>query len=177
MNNIIMNFCFACIVLSLCVACNTDMEATSADTSKPASTSVKVDDHGKTPNDYIVDYYQAVNADDYQALQDMCTKGYYNAIVTKNGFLKTPDPDLFPKVFERKMFKHTSFTITDRRSGFHTKVNAPNVYSVGCKVLFTETYKGEFEKLNGFRAEHINDEVCFKLEDGAWKLTDKIKGY
>ena len=147
-----------------------------AGASAQASLSVSADSAGKTPNDYVADYYQAINDDDYDALQKMCTKGYYNSIVTKRGFLKTPDPALFKKAFERKMFKNDSFTISAKRSGFH-KNNADGVYSVGAKVMFTADYKPVFEKLNGFKSEHINDEVCFKLEENLWKITDKIEGF
>ena len=146
------------------------------ETHTQASTSVSADSVGKTPNDYIVDYYKAINADDYDALQKMCSKGYYDSIVTKRGFLKTADSSLFKKSFERKMFKNDSFTISAKRSGFHNN-NAEGVYSVCTKVMFTAAYKPEFEKNNGFKSEHINDEVCFRLENNVWKVTDKLKGY
>ena len=167
------------LLIFILASCGGDSTSTgdSDSSSSTAEAQNITDTAGKRPHDYIVDYYKAVNADDYAALQNMCSKGYYDSIVTKNGFLKDPDPALFQKAFERKMFKHDSFTITERRTGFHTNVNAPDVYSVGCKVLFTNAYKTVFEKANGFKSEHINDEVCFKQVDGIWKVTDKLKGY
>ena len=83
---------------------------------------------------------------------------------------------MFKKSLERKMFKHDSFSLTKKQCGFH-KTNAPDVYSVSAKVLFKEDYKKVFEELNGIKSAHINDEVCFRLEEGVWKITDKIKGH
>ena len=170
-----MKYLYLPLIIFALISCGGEA-SDDAGTSAQASAAVLADGAGKTPNDYIVDYYKAINADDYDALQQMCTKGYHNSIVTKRGYLKIADPSLFKKSFERKMFKNDSFTITPKRSGFH-KNNAEGVYSVGTKVIFTADYKPVFEKLNGFKSEHINDEVCFKLEENAWKVTDKLEGY
>jgi len=62
-----------------------------------------------------------------------------------------------------------------KRSGF-SKSNADGVYSVLAKVFFTDEYKQVFEKENKFKADYINDEVCFKIENGVWRITDKFKG-
>ena len=133
------------------------------------------DSTGKVPADYAKEYYAAINKDDYKTLKQLYSRGYLLSITTKNGFLKSPDSLLFQQSIKRKMFKHNNYIFDQKRSGF-SKTNADGVYSFLAKVFFTDEYKQIFEKENKFKADYINDEVCFKIENGVWRITDKFKG-
>lgn len=135
----------------------------------------QLDSKGKVPSDYAKEYYAAINRDDYSTLQKLYSQGYLLAITTKNGFLKSPDPSLFQQLIEKRMFKHNKYIFNEKRSGF-LKTNAESVYSFLAKVFFTDEYKRTFEKENKIKADYINDELCFKIENGLWRITDKLKG-
>jgi len=133
------------------------------------------DSAGKTPADYARAYYDATNRDDLAAIQAMYTNGYYQAIVTKRGFLQEPDESLFARHMEQHM--HKTRSVTETKSGFFTPPNADGVYSFLAKIEFTDEYKPVFKERTGIDSPHLNDEVCFKLENGIWKITDKLQGY
>ena len=130
----------------------------------------------KEPSHYAAEYYAAINKDDIEGIKGMYSKGYYKVIVTKNGFLKTPDEKLFEKHLRDRMFKHTEYLFQEDNSGFHDN-NAEGVYSYVAKVIFTDEYKKVFEEKTGSASGHIISEVVFKLEDDLWSITDKSHGY
>ena len=144
---------------------------------KEKKSEVDKDSAGKTPFDYAEEYYAAINGDDIEAIKALYTKGLYSSIVTKRGFLKEPKPELFEEKLERKMFKHSEYILNPEKCDFH-KTNADGVFSVCGKVIFTEEYRAErkAKSPSGMDFPHINDEVCFRLEDGVWRITDKTKG-
>ncbi len=136
---------------------------------------VDKDSDGKVPADYAKAYYEAINKDDIEAIKAMCSEGYYTSIVTKRGFLKEPDESLFAKQMERRMHKTTS--VTETKSGFFTPPNAKGVYSYCAKIVFTDAYKPVFKERVGIDTANMNDEVCFKLDKGLWRITDKMEGF
>ena len=136
---------------------------------------VQKDSAGKTPADYTKAYYDAINSDDLAAIQAMCTDGYYKSIVTKRVFLREPDESLFAKHMEQHM--HKTKSVTETKSGFFTPPNAEGVYSFLVRIEFTDEYKPVFKERTGIDSPHLNDEVCFKLENGVWKITDKLEGF
>lgn len=136
---------------------------------------VEKDSAGKTPFDYTEEYYAAINTDDIEAIKALYTKGYYDYIATRRGRLDEAKHELFEQKLESKMFKSSEYTLDPDRCGFH-KTNADGVFSVCGKVIFTEEFAASYAKKSNMNWKHINDEICFRLEDGLWRITDKTKG-
>ena len=133
---------------------------TIAGCSKPVKLPAK-DKHGKLPQDYIAAYYEAMNKNDLKAYKSLLSRGRYNQIVTKNGFLKKANESLLLDYSLNQFYKTTSYKIIPERCRFY-KISAPGVFSVGVVAV----------RPNG----KLNDEVCFKMFDNEWKLTDKMSG-
>lgn len=142
---------------------------------KEKDVEVEKDSAGKTPFDYAEEYYAAINRDDIEAIKALYTKGLYESIVTKRGFLKEPKPELFEEKLENKMFKSSEYILNPNQCGFH-KINADGVFSVCGKVIFTEEFAAAYSEKTDMEMKHVNDEVCFKMEDGLWRITDKMQG-
>lgn len=140
------------------------------------STAPQKDAAQKEPSQYAAEYYAAINKEAIETIKGMYSQDYYKVIVTKIGFLKKPDEKLFEEHLRERMHKHREYLFQEDRSGFHDN-NVEGVYSYAAKVIFTDEYKKVFKERAGFASDHINDEVCFKLEDGLWRITDKIHGY
>jgi hypothetical protein len=132
------------------------------------------DQAGKTPVDYVDAYFEAVNTGDYVTLKALHTKGYYEQFSSRSD-----DPagvsKRFQEWFEKE--KTTSHTILPKQCAFF-KANAPGVYSVSTSTVRTEEVATKLMKqLNASAPMYKGGpELCFRLENGLWRLTDKTTG-
>jgi len=132
------------------------------------------DQAGKTPVDYADAYFEAVNKDDYVALQALHTKAYYADI--------SPDAGASEAAIKRfkarfEMEKTTSHTLEPKQCAFY-KNNAPGVYSVTFTTVRTEEVATQLAKRLNMPAPLYKGgkELCFRLENGIWRVTDKTRG-
>ena len=132
-------------------------------TKKNRISTAEKDKAGKTPYDYAEEYYAATNRGDIEAIRVLYTKEYYKRVVTKYGFLKTPEPNLFKKHLNKRLFKHSSITL---EFGGVTKSNAPGGFTVGYLIMFTKEYAQQQKS----KSAGIHDSICFRMEDGLWRI-------
>ena len=132
------------------------------------------DQAGKTPVDYVDAYFEAVNKDDYVALKALHTKGHYEQFTSRSD-----DPagvsQRFKEWFANE--KTTSHTVLPKQCAFF-KTNAPGVYSVTVSTVRTEEQATLLmKKLNASAPMYKGGaELCFRLENGLWRLTGKTTG-
>ena len=137
------------------------------------------DGQGKTPFDYADIYFEAMNQGNTEKIKNLYSEGYFTSIVTRRGLRDERDPSLWEKHIDRKIKRTESYEINEAQCGFHEN-NAEGVYSASYKITMTEEFAKEFgEKfLKGRMPSKTGGmEICFRLENGVWRITDKLKGY
>lgn len=142
-------------------------------TARDSSAQVEADSEGKKPQHLVGAYFDALNADDFDAVFALYTPGHYAAETTQAG---QPDPERLARHIARIAHKTESHSIDHAHCGFH-KNNAPGVYSVAVNVTLTDAYL-EDRKARGMipLPKSSGSELCFKLSDGRWRITSKLKG-
>jgi hypothetical protein len=132
------------------------------------------DQAGKTPVDYADAYFDAVNKDDFVTLKTLHTQGYYAQFASP-----AEDPSAVSTRFKEwfKKDKTTSHTIDLKQCAFY-KTSAPGVYSVSTSTVRTEELANDLmKKLNLSSPMYKGQkELCFRIENGLWRLTEKTTG-
>ncbi len=136
---------------------------------------VDKDKNGKTPFDYVTDFYATVNDKDLDAFKNLYTQGYYEYIITRGS---DTDPVRFKTNQFDGQYESKSVEIYADRSGFRNAKQL-GIFTVSIKIHLTDSGSKAYEA----KWKHpphegaYNTMVHFRLENGVWRVTDSNNGY